>query len=301
MENYYERDNLKIYTEDGNSWFTSANVAKQAPIKKAYTKKKDEVVYPIFLQASELIEDKFWVEMLVNASQNKFKRGFKFKNGILTSKIKNKIYPHDINMECPEKALRDFLFFMREVSGIVSEQDLLDKKVEIDEYVSQHMHDNTTTWSKVRTNLHFNVLINRYVEKIRDSDNLTPKQTKNLKDILLTGINTQKFNSKTIFLVDGEIDNITGLVKTQSGKFIIQTPKKESKEPYYEDYTYDSTNYTNEADLPANTKIKSQLVSKLLYDFFDKLNKGLPSKMSKYIIKSSKDGVDAHVDPDLDA
>lgn len=263
---------LSILIKNGNNWFESSSVDSfennNLKNKKKYIKKKDEIVYNIFKDAAECTTDEFWKSILKNASENKFKRGLKFKDGIITYKSKNKIIFKTLDLCNPQKAFESFVEFVRDECGFFSISDKNLKTKKIDKIIENKI--NINNWNKIKTYIQKNICINEYVERIKIKDNLSDLDKKNLKNIIVIGILSGYFNSKTILINDSKITEIIGLEKSQSGIYCINI--KESIPINFKE-TQDTSDFTETLDQNYIKKNSKVSYTKIIIDFFDKLKK----------------------------
>ena len=272
-------EGLTILLENGNSWFSSTNNNNETD-KKKYIKKKDDVVYKIFEDAADLVEDEFWKTMLLNASKSKFKRGFKFNNGVLTYKIKNKIFSFNLNLNSPIELKESFIYFIKEKCGILSNDDKVNKTEEIGKLYLNKNDEILKSWSKIKTNTHKHIIINKYIQNIKKQDNLDDNKYLHLKDKIVTGIILGIFNSKTIIIENGEIIEIIGLIKNEYGNYIYDENviKNKTQSNYKNDYTLDTTLDTIIENEPQKDQQPKLTYNKILKDFFDKYQKNIKQK-----------------------
>ena len=257
---------LTILMSDGNNWFTSIDTVSLE--KKNYSKKKEDIIYTIFDEASELVDDEFWKVILKNASVNKFKRGFKFKNGILTYKSKNTIISHSLCIDSPKDVMESFIYFMRDNCGVYSETDKQIKHTGIINSLISDKPNAINSWSKIKTYIQKTMIINKYISTFK---NLTIAQTKQLKHKITIGIISGFFNTKTIIVEDSEIINIIGLEKNSHGIYYINKELINITHKEYKDKVEESTD-TIDGNQQIITPSKFTY-SKCIIDFFDKINK----------------------------
>ena len=262
---------LTILMSNGDNWFVSENDDVNIE-KKSYAKKKEDIKYKIFDDASNYVQDEFWKIMLKNASLNKFKRGFKFMSGVLTYKSKNKIISHNLNLDSPEETMKSFIYFMREECGVFSEEDKQIKTKEIKKTLINNKPNSVNSWSKIKTYIQKNIIINKYLNKLKEENNLNSVQYRQLKNKIMIGIISGFFNAKTIIVEDSEIVDIIGLVRNDNGNYIIDKSNinisfKEYKEKNCQEYT---DTVDSHQQIVQNCKFT---YTKVIVDFFEKLEK----------------------------
>jgi len=98
----------------------SKEVDLSAGIKKA--KNNNKILYPVFEECSNLIDDKLWVDLFSNCAKGKFPKGFTYSFGYLKYRKGQKM----LQIEVPESsdlALVSVKKFISENGSIFSESD----------------------------------------------------------------------------------------------------------------------------------------------------------------------------------
>jgi hypothetical protein len=272
-------DFLTFLIKKGNNWFeintddNIENIDTKTKPKKNYIKKKDEIMYNIFNDAIEYTNDDFWKSILQSAAKGSFKKGIKYKEGTITYKNKNKIFSKILKLDTPQNACISFIEFMREDCGFFSINDKKNKNEKIEKIIKNNDNkSNINNWNKIKTYIQKNICINEYIERIIKEKKITGEESKNFKNILMLGILSGYFNSKTIEVNDSKIVNIVGLEKNDKGIYTINI--KENI-PITTKDVQDNSEFTETLETNSNVKTKVCKVNytKLIIDFFDKLNK----------------------------
>jgi hypothetical protein len=265
--------NFIIYSENV-PWFQSANEVQVKQVKEKTVKKpvksrdsaksKPEVIYPIFAEASELTEDRFWKSILNDASIGKFPKVFYFVNGTLSYKLKNKIVTVNIDMKNARNALDILCTFMRDRAGILSDIDMIEKNKEQRIRMSIIADVEINSWSQIKCKTHRSILIAKIVSSISNIYDLDKNASSNLEDLIRLGILAGYFNNTTIHVENGYITGIDGLIYNGEGSYNIDTnniivkkaPKSRSNTSAFQQYSNEDTNdiYTSTSikDLPSS-------------------------------------------------
>lgn len=249
----------------GQPWFQSGNVKslgtpvpkerKSVAKNRATAKGKAVPIYPVFIESSKLITDKFWVTIFENLAMGKLPRGFRFLNGILSFKVRSKTTEKLINLSNPVQAKDEVLDFMRSM-GMLSKLDNEEKKKVLDEDIARMAEVKISSWSHVRTKYQRNALIDQYCRRVIHELKLEDSKIRELESIIRIGILAGIFNSRTIHVDDNQITSIDFIVRDDKGKFYIDTnsvaptrskTKRRLEEPTSERFCddYDAAHVTN--------------------------------------------------------
>jgi len=194
------------------------NIPRLKPIRE----KNVVIVYSIFNRCAEISEQKFWQDMFINMSRNKFPKNVKFSDDTLTIKKRNKIVSCTISDDPidTEQRVRQFL----QQEGIMSAEDKRARDDVFSLYSVPTRGSVYTTWSKIRGNS-VTYEIHNYAMKVKTAMGLTEEQHQNLLEIISLGILANIFNSNTIVLKDGSISHIEGLgYNPETKRFFVADP-----------------------------------------------------------------------------
>lgn len=218
-------DNLIIISEGGGIWYGNSKTKVQQ--KKATTTRasaKDEIkyVHDIFIRMCDYTTDPYWQNIFKDIARDKARRGFLYyknsfnENGVigkLTYKSKStKEFACDV-CEDPSVSMMNVKSFMMKHAKIMSdidkknieeEMDLLSREEGGNKYVSK--------WGEIRNTYYKNILINRFIRKIRENFKLSPEVEKSLTVAIYLGLSGKYINSKSIIMDNGEITDIQGIV-----------------------------------------------------------------------------------------
>lgn len=98
----------------------SKEIDLSAGIKKAKTNNK--IIYPVFEECSNLIDDKLWVDLFSNCAKGKFPKGFTYTLGYLKYRKGQKMLQVEIP-DSPDSALCVVKKFISENGSIFSDSD----------------------------------------------------------------------------------------------------------------------------------------------------------------------------------
>lgn len=173
--------------------------------------------HPIFAAAMALTDDPYWKSVLLDMSQDRFLRGFRYVNGLLTYKNRNKTLDCPIDQTDPRVALSQVLTFLHE-QGYYSARDNEHKDLEFRRSAGVQAPQ-IDSWSQVKTPAHRTLLINNFIEEIMKLD---PQiNAKDLHGRIRLGIAQGYFNASTILVSNNRIVNIDGLIRDDKGRFHV--------------------------------------------------------------------------------
>lgn len=248
-------------------------------IRATSTKKKHPcLIVPerVLREASETLDDPFWVSTLANAADGKWPRGFKFRNGLLLYQFKNKVFECPIRDEmAPADVARDVVNFIRAHTSQQSERDReRDRQLLETNHASQCVSrwNNKNAWNNARARGFF---ISNYIDRMCAANKLNYSEKMQLIDVLRYGLVMNIINKNCIIFSDKndaniEIETIQTLV-FDSVQRIWNTVKPNApvkrngakksippEEPKVDDYPL-----TDEHPAPVNTVSLSYIVKSI--------------------------------------
>lgn len=229
---------------DSRSW-TTTNVTATRP-KTRRAKPEPVVINDIFKECSQLVTDQTWKNIFNEASYGKLPRGFTFKDGHVTHKIRNKTSRIELNAD-PQRALQESLEFFKEKAGIMSQDDQKKAREEFEEFLLVSGSLYPTKWSEIRKKKVKEVLVSSYICKVAKELTLDQKEKEDLRNKIYLGFILGCFGNDNIELEEGYIKNIAGLNYDSSKKtFIInykEAPKQSKKSRRPEKTTKPKTSF----------------------------------------------------------
>lgn len=230
-------------------------------------KREIKITNPIFYRCCKLINDDFWVNILVNFSIGKFRKGFSYRDGYLYYKNKDKIYVDPNN---PSKALDQVQYFMKTKAGIMSENCRNNENLQM----TQKLKDESveSKWSEIKSPNYKNILLERYLEKIKKYYNLNDSETLNLKNMIYIS-NILGHLNDNIIIENGSIVIIDNLKFDKVFRIFSLDPI--SKKPKRS--TYQSKNVK---EISSNKFILNKQLNELL-KMLDKKNNKTPTENDK--------------------
>ena len=191
---------------------------RKAIKSRVTTRPAGPVKYPLFLEASALTEDPYWMAILRDAATDRWPRGFRFTNSMLIFRSRNKNIEQMINTDSPSMALTIIRDFMQTQAGLFSQQDNEVKEREAKEAPPVTV---INSWSQVKTTIHRTFLIVRFINEVTKREQLSPKDAQSLNRAVRVGILNEYFNGTTIHVEDGMIVKIDGLYRNALGEYDI--------------------------------------------------------------------------------
>ncbi len=170
-------------------------------------KNKGKVIYPIFEKCIKLINDDFWINILINFSIGKFKKGFTYKDNYLYYKNKDKIH---IDQEDALKALNQLQYFLKNKSGIMSDTDRINGNQLTQQKIDELNQNKKIQWNDIKSSNHKNILIDRYIDKVIQYYNLNKEEILQLKTVIYNAVLLGRISNQ-IELDDYKIVSIKNL------------------------------------------------------------------------------------------
>ena len=172
---------------------------------------KKEILYPIFLECSELIDDIFWKNIFEDLSYGKCPYGTYITKDFLCCNYKNKEFSYKIENKNPKQLYEDIYTLFAKKLGLMSNKDKIEKKNNFND-VESEIKECRKSWSNIRKKNIKDLLIENYVIDMKNKFSLTLKQAQNLLSIIFIGMVFKVISAKDILYEDGIIKNINGIV-----------------------------------------------------------------------------------------
>ena len=173
------------------------------------TNKKD-IIYPIFLECSQFITDKFWDNIFEDLAYGKAHYGTYISKGSLTCKYKDKEFIYKIEKKDPEILYNEVYVLLTKKLGLLSHQDKINKKIDF-QNIEDEIKEGRKNWNSIRKKNIKDLLIENYVITMKNKYLLTIKQAKYLLSIIFIGMIFKIISVKDIEYRDGIITKIEGI------------------------------------------------------------------------------------------
>ncbi len=235
-------------------------------------KTKRNIEFQLFEDIKNLEKDQFWYSFFEDAAVGKFPRNFKFINGILIYKNKNK-NTEIIVPETPLEAAAFVKAFVYENAGIISPIDIKEKKSIDDKHNSENAAIEIDSWKQVKNDKQQGILISIFIQEVSEIYNLNLEERTKLFQKIKLGLLSGYLNTTNIVMENGIISFIEGLefdeinrefnINTSLCK-IVKAPKKYNN----------STNIdTTTTQLSGNDTTESSSLIKLWTKYINDINK----------------------------
>ena len=171
---------------------------------------KKEIVYPIFLECSNLIDDIFWKNIFEDLSYGKCPYGTYISKDFICCNYKNKEFSYKIEKTNPGQLYDDMYIIFTKKLGLMSHKDKIEKKINFTT-IEAEIKECRKNWSSIRKKNIKDLLIENYVISMKNKFSLTLKQTQNLLSTIFIGMVFKVLTVKDIVYEDGVIKNINGI------------------------------------------------------------------------------------------
>lgn len=189
--------------------WASTNVTVSRP-KTRRAKPDPVVVNSIFKECADLTSDPTWKTIFQEASFGKMPRGFSFKDGYITHKIRNKISRIEVPSSS-QVAFSECIRFFKDKAGIMSQEDQKRAKDEFEEYLLNNGSLHPMRWSEIRKKKVKDVLISTFIARFGKEIGLTQQEKADLRNKIYLGFILGCFGNDQVELENGYIRNIAGL------------------------------------------------------------------------------------------
>lgn len=190
---------------------------------KRKTKKK--IVHEIFKKCAEEEESEYWKNIFTDASVNKFRPGYSFKNNILMCKVGNQTKELSITEDI-DAVLEACKEFFNKNSGLISPDERENDKKERN---IKKKDIKEITWDKLKKDVRITLLY-RYIDQLAIEKELNEKEKQELINfinyhLILKNLNSSHFKYEKGMLLG--IDNIS--FDSKERLWTIKTPLKSKR------------------------------------------------------------------------
>lgn len=204
--------------------WASTNVVVSKP-KTRRAKPDPIVINPIFKECLTYVKDPTWETIFTDASFGKLPRGFTYKDGYITHKIRNKVSRIEISPIAAE-AVTECINFFREKAGIMSQDDQKKAKQEFEDFLLNSGALCPNRWSEIRKKKIKDVLISTFIARLTKELGLSNEEKADLRNKIYLGFILGCFGNEQVELCNGYIHAIAGLrLDPDSRKFNINYTK----------------------------------------------------------------------------
>jgi len=196
------------------------------PRKTRKGKAEPVVLYPIFVECSELTDDIYWKNVFSSASLGKFPRNFTFKNGQLIHKKGTKEHKIEVGDEVVS-ALMNCLDFFRKLGGLKSDADRENDRLELEQYIMEQQDPMSMTWADIRAKKRKKLVdthISCFIASVAEEMQLDRAQADQLATTINLGFMLGVLTDDHVEF-HGRIKRINGLsYSVTEDKFILNDP-----------------------------------------------------------------------------
>ena len=171
---------------------------------------KKDIVYPIFLECCELIEDTFWKNVFEDLAYGKCPYGTYISKDFFCCNYKNKEFSYKIEKKNIQVLYNDIYDLLVKKLGLLSHKDKIKKKIDF-VTLENNIKEYRKNWSNIRKKNIKDLLIENYVIDVKNKFCLTVKQARNLLSLIFIGMVFKVITVKDIIYEDGVITNIDGI------------------------------------------------------------------------------------------
>jgi hypothetical protein len=236
-------------------WYSSKdgieNTMCKPRITRSHNKIRDSartkrtIEFQLFENIKDQEKDQFWYSFFEDAAVGKLPRNFKYINGILSYKNKNK----NNEIIIPETILEASAFvkaFVNENAGIISPLDIKEKKAIDEKYNNEMNNIEIDNWKQIKNDKQQGILISIFIQEVSELYNLNIEERTKLFQKIKLGLLSGYLNNTNIVMENGVISFIEGLeFEDETREFnintslckIVKVPKK-----YNSTTTLDTTN-----------------------------------------------------------
>lgn len=181
--------------------------------------------HPVFQACRDLEPIPFWKSFFDSCSFGQFPKGLIFQNDTLSyRKAKKKPAITCYVPSEPTEALRVVKYFVRNEVGVISVDEITEKRVEMNIALRKNILPADTTWRDIRAPTVKQQMIALFCFKMMEACELTHAETNHLFITINIGLICETITGDDIVLVDGGINEIHGLYRDEFGFFTQRIP-----------------------------------------------------------------------------
>lgn len=180
---------------------------------------KKEIIYPIFIQVSQLSNDTYWYSIFNNLARGITPNGVIITETNVCNRFKEKSFTYEFENKSPKEIHDELKHLFQKKMGLQSKMDYLKNKkkfnliMEKDEYIE---------WKDIKIKNIKDILIENYALELRKKYDLTIRQTDELLNFISLSLIFKELDKGDIIYKCGKIINIKNLhFSKESGEFFI--------------------------------------------------------------------------------
>lgn len=185
------------------------------PVRRKGRRQK-HVIHPIFVQASQYMNDSFWANQLMDAAKGVFPQGILYSKDMLVFTTKRKVESISLYNMSPEQVAEAFYTFIRKYTTMSSDNDDRLSKMEL---MTLHRDHRNVTNREIQS------MLDEYATNFAKYFDLNNQQKDSLTSTLQIGYYMGIYNNKTVNIASGIITFVPHVeYDKNTGKFYI-TPE----------------------------------------------------------------------------
>lgn len=207
---------------------------------------KNTVIYPIFAECTKYTSDDFWKNLFDELSIGKCPKSIYISNGTIYSSNKRRGFSYIIPVH-NSKGSNEVFTEIRELlinnTSICSAVDVMAKKEEIREKHDDEIN-NKTTWSEIRKKNLREILIIKFVVRMKNKYKLSWHVSRHLYSLIQIGFIYKTQSSKDVNFKNRRIESIDGIVFDEDQKLFVnefldnEVPKEKEEIEDTNNYLY---------------------------------------------------------------
>ena len=171
---------------------------------------KKEILYPVFLECLQFINDAFWENIFEDLAYGKTPYGTYINKDFLCCNYKNKEFSNKIEKKDPKTLYNDNYSLLGKKLGILSIRDKTNRQIDF-QNIENELKECRKNWSNIRKKNIKDLLIERYVLNMKNKYSLSYKQAQTLLSTIFIGLVFKVISVKDIKYSDGNITEIEGI------------------------------------------------------------------------------------------
>ncbi len=172
--------------------------------------RKDDILYPIFIECLEYTNDVFWKNIFEELSYGRCPYGIYISNDYICCNYKDKKFSYKINNSIPpETIFNELINILKNKFGLLSKHDKLQKNKLFLQKQNELIDTLNSDWSNIKKKNIKLILLEKYVIDKSYLFNLTLLQSKELYNKILLGLLLKTITKDQIIYENKHIKDIT--------------------------------------------------------------------------------------------
>lgn len=168
------------------------------------------LLYPFLLECCQYSSDSFWKHIFEDLAYGKSPYGVYIYKDCLTCNFKGKEFSYKLEKKDPQTLYEEIHDLLNQRVGILSELERSRKRDTFNRLEKENVI-NKHSWTSIKHKSIRDMLLEKYVIKVKTEHNLTMTHAKKLLSVIFVGLLFKVITHRDIVFEEGEIQDIYGV------------------------------------------------------------------------------------------